>query len=596
MPAKPSRLTKNRHGTYCLRWIVPVGLRADGSPREIRFSLRTTDPSNARILALEFNLALERLRAMTRDKHPHAGVTPLTVTIGETKWDIRDDNDRRLFDQLLRDNPDMRQALRKSINAGVVPAEAMAALVQQVKAVTAKAAPVANPTLMKTAIELYEGSRGLLDSNRRSTAGERRRTMDLLQAHLVANGRAQATTHVHEVRRDELIDFITSYADRPAKASAEDEARPSSGVDHEDGDEEEEEVETLSPRTVVKAIGHLENFYVYALSKNWVATNPLDAAFHEATEGLRRGASAAKRSNSYDGFTDREVRAIFEPIGYLGNLRCADDFWAPLIALFTGARLGEIVTLLAEDIRYDEKHGLHLLRVKDARKVGKGPKAKTKNANSVREIPIPHGLLVLGLIDYVDHVKMLGARALFPHRKLNATRRDDPSKHVSRVFGLHLDAIGIKSSTKVFHSFRHSVITRLHVHGTPVGDAELIVGHSAQDVHEQLSAASGQSGGQSSTHRKTYINAGSYAEGTLYARLKAHMEKSLHYPLDLDGLREAARIVQELTIPKPDGGFASGWHTNNRTTGQAMLDRVAAAKNGLVPAPDPRPNLQASNS
>ena len=106
MAAKPSRLAKNSHGTYCLRWIVPAGMRADGSPREIRFSLRTTDPGEARILALEFNLALERVRAATRAKQRSAGTTaPLTVTIGETQWNIRDGQGRHQFDQLLSDRP-----------------------------------------------------------------------------------------------------------------------------------------------------------------------------------------------------------------------------------------------------------------------------------------------------------------------------------------------------------------------------------------------------------------------------------------------------------------------------------------------------------
>ncbi|WP_140628288.1 site-specific integrase [Methylibium rhizosphaerae] len=572
MSAKPSRLTKNRHGTYCLRWIVPVGLRSDGSPREIRFSLRTTDPARARILALEFNLALERVRAMTRDKHPHAGVTPLTVTIGQTQWDIRDDNDRRLFDQLMHDNPDIRQALLQSVRSGVAPAEAMAALVQQVKAATVSAASVANPMLLKTAIEVFEQSRGTLDSNRRSTAGEKRRTMDLLQAHLIAHGRPADSTHVHEVRRDELLDFVNAYAQRPAKAGidAEPSEPNSSGSETSAGGTGG----TLSPRTVLKAISHLENFFTFALGKNMVASSPLDNAFYESLEGLRRKAAGAKRNNSYDGFPDSDLRAIFEPVRYLANLRAADDFWTPLMGAYLGMRLAEIVTRKVSDIYLDQEQGVYVVAVRQG-----------KNANSVRHVPIPEPLIRLGLLDYVEHVRALGATALFPHRELNETRKDDPSKHVSRVFGLHLDDVGITAPEKVFHSFRHTVITRLHVHGTPVGDAELIVGHAAQDVHMRLSSASGQFGGKSSTHLKTYVNAGAYGQESLYGRLKAHLENSLHYPLDFGGLREAARIVQELTVKKPDGSFSSGWHTNNRALAQAMLDRVCATAsqpNGAV--------------
>ncbi len=255
-----------------------------------------------------------------------------------------------------------------------------------------------------------------------------------------------------------------------------------------------------------------------------------------------------------------------------------------MTAAYLGARLAEIVTRQVSDICFSEEDGVYLLNVRNASEATGGPRATTKNQNSVRKIPIPQSLIDLGLIDYVEHVRALGATALFPHRRLNETRRNDPSKHVSRVFGEHLDAVGIKSPDKVFHSFRHTIVTRLHVHGTPVGDAELIVGHAAQDAHLRLSNASSQFGGQSATHLKTYVNAAAYARGSLYARLKTHLEASLHYPLDFKRLREAARIVQELTIRKADGSFTSGWHTNNRQTGKAMLDRVASVPSGGVGA------------
>lgn len=564
VPAKPSRLTKNRHGTFCLRWIVPVGLREDGSPREIRFSLRTTDPGKARILALEFNLALERLRAMTRDKHPHAGVTPLTVTIGETKWDIQNDNDRRLFDQLLRDNPDMRQALRKTINEGMMPAEAMAALVQQVKTVTAAAAPVANPTLMRKAIDIYVGSRGTISDNKRSTAGEKRRTMELLWAHLQSHGRQHDTTYVHEIRRDELVEFIEEYAKRPAK-DTEDEATPAKNIAATGESRSEQKAKkrrprTLSPRTVVKAISHLNDVFVYALGKNWVAVNPVDQAFRDATAGLCKGASSAKRKNGYELFSKKELEMIFEPARYLGNLPSADEFWAPLIALYTGARLGEIVTLLIDDIFLDEEERVYLMRVKDDDEEEEdGPTQSTKTDNSIRCVPLPKALVDLGLPKYVEHVKELGASVLFPHRELNKTRLEDPSKHVSRAFGEHLDALGITSRKKVYHSLRHTVVTALNVNHTPVGDAELIVGHAAQQDYLRLSKAGGQSAGQSSTHVNSYLHSADYDPGSLYARLKAHMERSLVFPLDIPRLAEAAEILRELTIKKGNAYFGPSW-------------------------------------
>jgi hypothetical protein len=311
-------------------------MRADGSPREIRFSLRTTDPGEARILALEFNLALERVRAATRAKQRSAGTTaPLTVTIGETQWNIREQGGRHQFDQLLRDRPEIRQALLATVEDGVAPVEAAAALMQQATPVTMSVAQTANPVLLKTAIELFEQSRPTLNGNRRGTASEKRRTMDLLQAHLTARQHPSQTIYVHDVRRDELIDFVTEYARRPAKSSSDGAVSKTKPFAH--AANGNDAFETLSPRTVIKAIGHLENFYAYAVGKAWVASTPMDAAFHGATEGLRKGAASAKRSNSYECFTDAELARIFEPMRYLANMRAADDFWVPLIGAYLGA-------------------------------------------------------------------------------------------------------------------------------------------------------------------------------------------------------------------------------------------------------------------
>ena len=61
-----------------------------------------------------------------------------------------------------------------------------------------------------------------------------------------------------------------------------------------------------------------------------------------------------------------------------------------------------------------------------------------------------------------------------PHRKANATRAADPSKHLSRVFGQHLNDVGIVEPGKVFHSFRHTVITRRRTAATDHAPARVV--------------------------------------------------------------------------------------------------------------------------
>jgi integrase len=580
LAAKPARLTKNRHGIFCLRWIVPLRFRDKSpgatSPREIRISLRTADPQRARILALEFNLALERLQASMTHHDPRFGATPFTLTLGGAQVEIRDDNDRRQFTEFLHDNPDMREAVLHAIRSGTPPSEAMASLIDETKRAVGAAAPVKRPEFLKAAVDDFVKSLETMNANRRSTAGDKRSTLKMFQENLIKQGCAPDSTHVHELDRSHLIEFVKAYAARPAK-SVRGTRKTASGSAPASGGS----TKKVSPRSVIKVIEHLQGFFVYALAMNWIAVDPVDDAFHKATANLRKGAASAKRGNSYALFEERELQAIFEPSAYLQNLNASDDFWAPLIGLYTGARLGEIVTLDVDDIapadgNSDPQMRRHVLTVKKIiRAQAEGP----KNSNSVRKVPIARKLIDLGLLDYVQHVKSLGARTLFPHRILNKTRENDPSKHLSRVFGKHLDAIDLSDSEKVFHSLRHTVVTWLHVRGVPVGDAELIVGHAAQDTHARMSAVAGRPAGRSSTHLNTYVDAAGFSEQNmpLMQRLQQHVDRALDYPLDFERLRAAARIVQEQTVRRTDGKFASGWHTNNHVLAQQMLDRLAAA-------------------
>jgi hypothetical protein len=256
-------------------------------------------------------------------------------------------------------------------------------------------------------------------------------------------------------------------------------------------------------------------------------------------------------------------------------MNAADDFWAPLIGVSTGARLSEIAALPADGIRFDEASGVYVLHIEAREEDGR----RVKNVNSIRRVPVPDLLIKLGLIEYVQHVQHLGARTLFPHRPLNPTRMADPSKHVSRAFGEYLDVLGITDRRKTFHSFRHTVVTLMHVRSVPLADAVLIVGHAAQDQLIRLEAANAFNRYGSSTHPNTYVHAQDFEQSDVkqYARLKRWMDSALLYPLDFEGLRAAASIVQETTVRKGPDRFSSGWHTNNKKVAAEMLARLDSA-------------------
>lgn len=525
---------------------MPVRCRdAHGRPREVRISLRTRDPVRARILALEFNLALERATAMSGSFDPRM-IAPWTITTPGLKLEIKDAEDQRLFQLQMRKDPDFRAAVLEAIRPGA-NGKGLEALLESLKEVAWTVQRVRQPTALRAAVEAYVGSRGALGTNRRATAGEKERTLGLLLDHLEGAGRDMRRMKVHELARPDIIAFVEAYASRTGKGGG---------------------TRGLSPRTVMKAVGHIRDFLDHAVAQEWASSSPIDEAFHKAIGGLRTGASRAKTSGTYDVFDDHDLRLIFEPRRYLERNNAGDDFWAPLVGLFTGARLGEIVCLTPETVVLDRDSGLHCLKI------------GTKNENSRRLVPVPEQLVSLGFIKYVDHVRSLDATTLFPHREMNATRVNDPSKHVSRVFGQHLNAVGITDPGKVFHSFRHTTITRMHVRGVPTGDSELIAGHAAQDMLQRLGAAGSRGTGRhNSTHLDTYVHADAFEQDhmPLQMRLKGHMDRTLDYSLDMDRLRTAARIVLEHVKVDRTGArpvYSSGWHTNKRVYAERMIRRL----------------------
>jgi integrase len=540
-------------------------------------SLRTRDLPRARILALEFNLALERRRAMNPDFDPRQLIAPWTLETDTLKVAVNDQDDMKSFNAFLDLNPGVRQAITDAIRRGSDPGKA----VELAMAMVAKSAETFRPattgqgpgqaivpTTLKAAAKIYADSRVDLSGNSQGTAGEKRRTLDLLMTYCAEHGRDIEALLVHEVSRGLLIDFVTHYAARDSKKTAQ--AKKSAAAKTPKKGTGASAVvaakpSRLSGRTVMKAVGHLADFFTYAAGKQMIVASPMDKAFMDTIDGLRTKATM-ERSANYSVFSDADLRAIFDPKPFLRANSAADDFWAPLLGLFTGARLGEIVTLTTGAIGVAEGTDVWVMKL------------GTKNENSIRSVPVPQSLVDLGFIAYVEHVRAMGAESIFPHRPLNPTRQADPSKHVSRVFGEYLNTLEIRDPGKVFHSLRHTVITRMHISSVPVSDAELIVGHAAQElVNRREAGESHGMPGRNSTHTGTYVHAkdDTLPGELLQQRLKRHLDNSLTFAIDMPRLRKAADIVRRhvRTVQSRSGTFIvkSGWHTNNRRVADEMV-------------------------
>ena len=124
--------------------------------------------------------------------------------------------------------------------------------------------------------------------------------------------------------------------------------------------------------------------------------------------------------------------------------------WLPLLAYFTGARLGELVGLQPHNIRQREDVDIVDLttQISDARGVRNRP---IKTRDSLRIFALHHQLRKLGFIDWAERQRALGYEYLFPDLHTSVRPTHAASKRFQRLFA----SIGMGGSL-VFHSLRHS--------------------------------------------------------------------------------------------------------------------------------------------
>lgn len=169
------------------------------------------------------------------------------------------------------------------------------------------------------------------------------------------------------------------------------------------------------------------------------------------------------------GYDSADLQNIFTHEHF--NKPWGEEQWLPLIALYTGARAGEIAFLLKTDVRQED--GIHYLHVQKVDEEGNIVKS-TKNDNSIRMVPIHPDLIRLGLMDYVTSC----GDALFP--VVGASK--STLRNFSQRWGRMREAFNIKDRRKVFHSFRHTFKTACRKAGVTEEIHDALTGHSNKSV------------------------------------------------------------------------------------------------------------------
>ncbi|MBF0246180.1 MAG: site-specific integrase [Planctomycetes bacterium] len=247
---------------------------------------------------------------------------------------------------------------------------------------------------------------------------------------------------------------------------------------------------TLDPHTInVKYLSNLKTFFEWAESNNLVSANP---ALKVSVKNSRK----TKASEQRDPFTADQLQALFSSPIYIG---CRSDrivtkpgahqvrdhrYWAPLIALFSGARLNEIGQLEVADIV--QHNGLPHFQITDSSDNEDAPK-KLKTKAAMRLIPIHPELKRLSFFEYVDWIRRQGHIRLFPSWQKG--KDGFFSSTFSKWFSRLLRDLGIKSDKVSFHSLRHCFKDALRQARVSETTQDKIMGHTNDSVQARYGSA-----------------------------------------------------------------------------------------------------------
>ena len=221
----------------------------------------------------------------------------------------------------------------------------------------------------------------------------------------------------------------------------------------------------ISNKTFKDTTSLVVQFLIWAENEGYTVSNNLSNIFKS---NARKGKNSALiRLN----FNETHLIALFESSQYQNGLfKKASEYWVPLIALFTGARLAEILQLVSDDIRQEEN-----IWIFDINEEGDDEK-HVKTERSKRLVPIHSTLIKLGFIKFVEHRKKTSSK-LFPEE----TRCDDGKfRNYSKRYATYRkqrNVIKQPGTMLDFHSFRHTIRTKLVDKDVAESLIDDIVGH-----------------------------------------------------------------------------------------------------------------------
>ncbi|RQH14944.1 site-specific integrase [Bradyrhizobium sp. RP6] len=318
----------------------------------------------------------------------------------------------------------------------------------------------------ETLMELYDKFKTERIGDARPDTWDQNRKIVKLFAEFVGEA-----SHVSVITRKAVRNWKQELARWPVKAA---DSKAFEGMSFRKVIEANETVKkpTISQKSINKYLAALGSFARWLLQNEYIDDDVMSGMY----------LSIDKRRKNRFPFTADQLKTIFNSPLFAtclgdgaehkaGNAAIRDwRYWIPLIAIYSGARLGELCQLLTSDIY--ELHGTWVFHISD---LGDDEKS-TKTEGSKRVVPVHSKLIELGFIDYHASLAARGEQRLFPEAE-----RDKRGYfgEASKFFNGYFKAVGVKVDRRVnFHSFRHNVADAFRAAGYLDEQHGVLLGHT----------------------------------------------------------------------------------------------------------------------
>ncbi|MEZ8769112.1 site-specific integrase [Vibrio alginolyticus] len=217
---------------------------------------------------------------------------------------------------------------------------------------------------------------------------------------------------------------------------------------------------SISPSSVKDYIQKCSSFFQWCVLMEYTDVNPF--------KGFRFKAEA-KVSTAKNAYNKQQLNKIFSNENFTKRtFKHSYQYWLPILARFTGARINELCQLYKEDIKNID--GIVCISINR-----NTTDKRLKTPNSERLIPLHPRLIELG---FIKHVNSISSERVFPELKLE---RDGYATAASKWYGRFKTKLGF-SRGHDFHSFRHTFANQLKNALVPAIVASELLGHSQRSI------------------------------------------------------------------------------------------------------------------